>query len=80
MSKPMTWPKPGDLGGPHHADDAAGRARQDAVLALEQPRVGEPAVGLHEHQPDVAQLLGNAVDVAAQDRRQIGVDDGGVAA
>ena len=72
--------EPGDLGGPHHADDAAGRTRQDAVLALEQPRVGKAAVGLHEHQPDVAQLVGDAVDVAPQDRREIGVDDGGVAA
>ena len=36
-----------------HADDAAGRAGQDGVLAAEARRVGQPAVGLHEQQPDV---------------------------
>ena len=46
-----------DLGEPrlarrlHRADHAAGRAGEDAVLALEARRIGEPAVGLHEHEP-----------------------------
>ena len=67
-------------GGPHRADDAAGRARQDAVLAAEEAGVGESAVRLHEHQPGFAELVPYAVDIAFQDRRDIGVDDGGVAA
>ena len=62
------------------ADDAAGRTGQDRILALEHGRVGQPAAGLHEHQPYVPNLLGDLVHIAAQDRRQIGVDDRGVAA
>ena len=54
--------------------------RQDGVLALEKARVGQAAVRLHEHQPGVADLAGDLVDIAAQDRRQIRVDHGGVAA
>jgi hypothetical protein len=47
----------GHRGGAHRADDAAGRAGEDAVLALEQAGVGEAAVRLHEHQGrDVAEL------------------------
>ncbi len=71
---------PGHLGGAHHADHAAGGTGEDAVLALEQPGVGEAAVGLHEHQPDAAQFSGDPVHVTAQDGRQIGVHHGGVAA
>ena len=66
--------------GPGGADDAAGRAGEDRVLALEQARVDQPAIALHEHQPHVAGRGGDAVDIGAQDRRQVGVDHGGVAA
>ena len=68
--------------GAHHADDAAGRARQDRILALEAPRVGEPAVRLHERasRAVAAARRATAIDIAAQDRREIGVDHGGVAA
>ena len=76
----MTRPKPGRGGGPGHADDAAGRAGQDGVLAAEPVRVGQPAVGLHEQHPDAGQLGGHVVDVAGQDRGQVGVHDRGVAA
>ena len=62
------------------ADDPAGGPREDRVLALERVRLDEPAVRLHEHQPALAEVGGDAVDVAAQDRRQVGVDHGGVAA
>jgi hypothetical protein len=34
--------------GAHRADDAAGRPRQNGVLAVEAPRVGETPVRLHE--------------------------------
>ena len=64
----------------HRADDAAGRAGQDRILALEAPRVGEAAVRLHEHQPGIADLVGDPADIAAQDRREVGVDHRGVAA
>ena len=72
--------EPGQRRGLGGADDAAGRAGQDRVLALEQPRVDQPAIALHEHQPHVAGLGGDAVDIGAQDRREVGVDHGGVAA
>ena len=72
--------EPGHGRRPGHADDAAGGAGQDAVLALEQARVGEPAVGLHEHDPGFAQRRGDAVHVAPEDGRQIGIDHRGVAA
>ena len=66
------------------ADDAAGRTRQDRVLALEEPRVGEPPRRLHELQPHApgptVEIAGDLVDIATQDRRQVGVDDRRVAA
>ncbi len=66
----------------HRADDAAGRAGQDTVLALELAGIGQSAVRLHEHQAGraVADLAGHLVDIAAQDRREIGVDHRGIAA
>ncbi len=67
-------------GHPHHADDAAGRAGQDRVLAPEVPGLGEPAVGLHEHQPDTGQFVRHLPDVAAQTGVEVGVDHGGVPA
>ena len=75
---------PGRLGRAYHADDPARRPRQDRVLALEQVRVGEPAVRLHEVEPmgrapEVERAL-HLGHVAAQDRREVGVDHGGVAA
>ena len=63
----------------HHADHAAGRARQDGILALEKPRVGQPAVRLHEQKPRIAEMRGHLVHIAAQDRPDIGIDDSGVA-
>ena len=66
--------------GAHHAHHAARGPRQHRVLAPEVRGLAQPAVGLHEHQPDAAQLGGHVVDVAAQDRREVGVDHGGVAA
>ena len=64
----------------HRADDAAGRARQDRVLALEMRRFGQAAARLHEHQRHAARLSHHALDVIAQHRREVGVDHGGVAA
>ena len=99
MSNPISRSKPAASAVADHADDAAGRARQQRVLALEArgPR-SRPAVRLHEQQagPAVAvSRVGNRagvsarlgpgdpgldpIDVAAQDRRQVGVDHGGVA-
>ena len=73
-------PEAGHFGRAHRADDAAGRAGQDRILALEAARVGQAAIGLHEHQPGIADLPGDPVDIAAQDRRQVGVDHRRVAA
>jgi hypothetical protein len=70
----------GRLAHPRHADDPAGRSRQDRILALEGAGIGEPAIGLHELQSHAVHGPGHLLDVAAQDRRQIGIDDGGVAA
>ena len=80
MSKPMMRSKPAIAGGARGADDAARRAGQDRVLALEAAGLGQAAVGLHEVQPRAGQLAGDLIDVAAQDRRQIGIHHRGVAA
>ncbi|MDR8763757.1 hypothetical protein FEP90_05478 [Burkholderia multivorans] len=64
----------------HHADDAARRARQDRVLALERIGARETAAALHELQVHARHLVRDLFDVAAQDRRQIRVDDRRVAA
>ncbi len=70
--------------GLRHADHAAGRARQDGVLAVEQIRGREPAGRHHEHEPRTGALAVEFVcdlrHVAGDDRREIGVDHGGVAA
>lgn len=70
----------GELRHAGHADDAAGRAGQDGVLAAELPRFGQASVGLHEHQPHAVEFTGDTLDVAAQHRREVGVDDRGVSA
>ena len=78
-----TRSKPASAGGLRHADDAARRAGQDRVLAAEGGGVGEPAVRLHEEQPAAVAAFRPAddlVDIAAQHRREIGVDHAGVAA
>ena len=69
----------GLTGGFHRADDAAGGAAEDGVLALEERGVGEPPARLHEHEPRAAQLRRHLVDVAAQQRREVGIDHGGIA-
>ena len=76
--------EPGLPPGLGHADDAAGRARQDGVLALEEVGGGEAARRHHEHQARAGaldvELLGDLPDIAREDRREIGVDHRGVAA
>ena len=76
----MILSKPPHLGRAHRADDAARRAREDRVLALEAVRIGQAAVRLHEQEPRRAELGRDLIDIAAQDRREIGIDHGGVAA
>ena len=50
-------------------------------LPWKRARIGEAAVGLHEHEPRARRQLGRDLgDIAAQDRREIGIDHGGVAA
>ena len=66
--------------GLHRADDAAGGAAQDGVLALEERGVGEAPARLHEHEPGAAELRRHLIDIAAQQRREVGVDHGGIAA
>ena len=73
------------LAGFDHADDAAGRTRQNGILALKEPCVGQPAVRLHEQKPiDAAfgeiQGIRHLIDISAQDRREIGIDHGRIAA
>ena len=69
----------GLLRGPGHADDAAGRAGHDRVLAAEADRVGQAAVGLHEQQLYMLELAGHLGHVPLQDGREVGVHHGGVA-
>ncbi len=45
------------------------------VLAAEVMRLAQSAVGLHEHQADAVSLRCDLVDVATQDRREVGVHD-----
>ncbi|MCY1309723.1 hypothetical protein D9M70_598460 [compost metagenome] len=65
-------------------DDAAGRAGEDSILALEHIGGREPARRHHEHDPGTGardiELARHLRHVAAQYRREIGVDDGGIAA
>ena len=65
--------KPGRSAGAHCAYHTCGRSREDAVLTLEQPAVHQAAVGLHKQQTRAGQLAGDGVDIAPQDRRQVGV-------
>ena len=71
-------------GGLGHADHAAGRAGQYGVLAPEQAGGREAPGRGHEHQPRAGagglQFAFDLRHVAPEDRRQVGVDDGGVAA
>ena len=67
-----------EAGEPRHldrADDAAGRARQDRVLALEPVRVGEAARALHELQPR-RQRRGRRADGSAAVGAAVGAADG----
>ena len=76
----MMLVQPGHRRGARRADDAAGGAGQDRVLALETGGVRQSAVRLHEIQPHAGKLGRHLIDVAAQDRRQVGIDHRGVAA
>ncbi len=70
----------GDGRGLDRPHDPAGRAGEDGVLALKEMRVDEAAARLHEHQPGLFGLGRHPVDIAPEDRREIGVDHGRVAA
>ena len=59
--------QPGQRRRPGGTDDATGRAREDSILALEQMRVDEPAIALHEHQPDITGGGSYPIDIGAQD-------------
>ena len=81
MSKPMTREKPASSAGAHHADDAAGGAGQDRVLALELFGRRQPTRRHHELKRRAglarrrgAQRVGHPLDIAAagsaRDRRR----------
>ncbi len=72
--------EPGHAGGSRRPDDAARRPGQDRVLALEAAGIDQAAIRLHEQEPRAAELGRDLGDIAAEDRREIGIDDGGVAA
>ena len=59
--------------GAHRADDSAGRAGENGILAVQQAALGESPAGLHELQAYAWKRLGDALQVAAQHGRQIGV-------
>ncbi len=57
------------LGGrAHHADHAARGTGEHGVLAPEVRGLAQPAVGLHEHEPDPREFGGHFLDVPTQDR------------
>ena len=66
--------------GARGADDAAGGAGQDRVLAMEAVRLGQATVRLHKEQSGAGELAFHLGDVAAQDRREIRIHHRGVAA
>ena len=67
--------EPGLARRPRHADHATGRTGQDGVLTPERSRIGQATVRLHEEEPGVvAQRIRDLVHIAAQDRREVGVD------
>ena len=77
----------GEAGGArrfHRADDAPGRSRENCVLAPEQIGRCQSSRGLHEQKPwrraASRECFSHAVDVAAEQRREISVDHGGIAA
>ena len=70
---------PGQGGGAGHADNAAGRPRQNRVLAGKGVRACEPARGLHEVQRHARHVLRHLLHIAAQNGREVGVDHRGVA-
>ena len=72
--------EPGHRRGARRADDAAGRTGEDRVLALEAGGIRQAAVRLHEIEPHAGEFGRHLIDVAAQDRREIRIDHGGVAA
>jgi hypothetical protein len=61
------------------ADDATGRTGENRVLAVKLLCIGQPTGRLHELQLHAWQLRSDLIHVAAQDRRQIRIDDGRVA-
>ena len=63
----------------HHPDDAARRAGQNRVLTLKFFGIGESAVALHEHHLASRHFTRHLINIASQNRRQICVDDGGIA-
>ena len=72
------------LAGLGKANHAAGGARQDRVLALEHIGRRQTARRHHEHDARAGtlniELIADLADIATQHRREIGVDDGGIAA
>ncbi len=63
-----------------HSDNAPGRPRQQGILAAKRRGIGQPAVRFHELQRGRAEAVGHPINVAREDRRQIGVDHRGIAA
>ncbi len=71
--------KASPLSDPGEADHAAGRPREDAVLADEAARINEAAGRRHQLQPARAQPPAQSIDISSQHRVQIRIDDRGVA-
>ena len=65
----------GGSGRLHHADNAAGRAGKDGILAVKLVCVGQAAVRLHEHQSRIGQFSCDAINITPQYRRKISIDN-----
>ena len=67
------------LGRARHAHNATGRARQNGVFALKRMGVGQAPRRLHEVKRHAWHFRGHLLDVAPQNRREVGIDHRGVA-
>ena len=78
--KPDNLVEPGHMGRLSGPDDTAGGTGQNRILTLEEPGIGKPAIGLHEHQPGITGLFRDQIDIAPENGRHVSIHNGGITA